>query len=367
MAGVGRPDPRVAEVEVHAVDHRVDARDRERPRSHDGGVVADPAHDAIGAVDEQALEGGDEGALTDGAADRTSAGRPQRWRVDDPRALEVVRATARRGRGPPGRMRTAAAAHLAARRGRATTCGPLSSCTREHARWAGPRRPRPRTRPSRPWPSRRGTPYAAGPCRCGGAGRPRAPVPCRCRSPAPCRAGRSSGAVPRAGRSRRARAGRRTRDGPAGARGAGAAGGRRRAVALLLGRAGLVRRVARRSQGGARARVAPEERLRDERGLRLREVAAEARPWPCFMYAPQIGAATTPPGRARAQRAAVVRVADPHRARQVRREADEPRVGEVVGRARLAGRRAADLGGGTRAAPARSARGCASPRRSRRP
>jgi hypothetical protein len=56
----------MVEAEVDAVDHRVDARDRERPGAHDGRVVARPADDAIGAVDEQALEGGYEGALADG-------------------------------------------------------------------------------------------------------------------------------------------------------------------------------------------------------------------------------------------------------------------------------------------------------------
>ena len=49
MAGVGRRDARVVEAEVHAVDHRVDARDGERPRADHRGVVAHPPHDALGA------------------------------------------------------------------------------------------------------------------------------------------------------------------------------------------------------------------------------------------------------------------------------------------------------------------------------
>ena len=62
------------------------------------------------------------------------------------------------------------------------------------------------------------------------------------------------------------------------------------------------------------------------------------------MYAPQIGAATSPPAGARAPSVRRSRrVADPDRGRQRRRVADEPGVGEVVDRAGLAGRGAADL------------------------
>ena len=71
--------------------------------------------------------------------------------------------------------------------------------------------------------------------------------------------------------------------------------------------------------------------------------------------------------RAGAERIGVLRVADPHRGDQARREADEPGVGEVVDRAGLARRRAADLGLGARCRPARSSRGSWWPRRSRRP
>ena len=62
-ARVGRMHVRVLEPEVDPVDHRVDADDLDRAGTDDRGVVADPAHDAIGAVGEQLLERGDQRAL----------------------------------------------------------------------------------------------------------------------------------------------------------------------------------------------------------------------------------------------------------------------------------------------------------------
>ena len=64
---------------------------------------------------------------------------------------------------------------------------------------------------------------------------------------------------------------------------------------------------------------------------------------------------------------ALLGVADPDRGREARREADEPRVGELVRGAGLAGRRAADRRLGAGAALRCSARGSRSPWRSRRP
>jgi signal transduction histidine kinase len=67
VAGVGRGDARVVEAEVDPVDHRVDARDLERPRADDRGVVAEPPDEAVRARFEQPLERGDERELTAGA------------------------------------------------------------------------------------------------------------------------------------------------------------------------------------------------------------------------------------------------------------------------------------------------------------
>jgi hypothetical protein len=65
----------MVEAEVHAVDHRVDARDLERPRAHDRRVVAEPPDEPVGAGLQQPLEGGDQPELAAG-------GRlvRQRWR-----------------------------------------------------------------------------------------------------------------------------------------------------------------------------------------------------------------------------------------------------------------------------------------------
>ena len=76
MAGVAERDARVVEAEVHAVDHRVDARDLHGPRADDRGVVAEPAHDALGAALEQVLEDGDQRQL----AARPGVRSRYRWR-----------------------------------------------------------------------------------------------------------------------------------------------------------------------------------------------------------------------------------------------------------------------------------------------
>jgi hypothetical protein len=65
----------MVEAEVHPVDHRVDARDRKRPRADDRRVVAEPPDEPVGAGLQQPLEGGDQPEL--------AAGRRlvrQRWR-----------------------------------------------------------------------------------------------------------------------------------------------------------------------------------------------------------------------------------------------------------------------------------------------
>ena len=76
MAGVGRRHARVVEPEVDAVDHRVDADDLERARAHDRGVVAEPAHEPVGAGLEEPLEGGDQRQLAARSPTRTR----YRWR-----------------------------------------------------------------------------------------------------------------------------------------------------------------------------------------------------------------------------------------------------------------------------------------------
>ena len=78
-------------------------------------------------------------------------------------------------------------------------------------------------------------------------------------------------------------------------------------------------------------------------------------PWPRFMYECQISDGNVRAGHVGAvvepeHLRAVVGIADPHGGRQPRREAHEPRVGELVGGARLAGRRAVDLRRGAGAA-----------------
>src|SRR3954470_22388745 len=91
----------------------------------------------------------------------------------------------------------------------------------------------------------------------------------------------------------------------------------------------------------AAARVLAEERPRHERMLGLREAAAEPAAGDLHVLAPQLGRDRAA-GDAR-HRLARLRVPEPDGGRQVRREADEPCVGEVVGRAGLAAGGTADL------------------------
>src|SRR5215210_6482090 len=125
----------------------------------------------------------------------------------------------------------------------------------------------------------------------------------------------------------------------------------RRAGGAELGLAGRARGVAR--PAAAAARVLAEEGRGVERRLRRLEVAAEAALDALHVVAPDLGGERA----ARHGGAVVLRlhldlgvgVADPHGGGQARREADEPCVVELVGRAGLAGRRAADLRPGARA------------------
>src|SRR4051794_916349 len=136
----------------------------------------------------------------------------------------------------------------------------------------------------------------------------------------------------------------------AAARGAGRAGGLHRAGgAARAGHRGALRTghavgeavVRLRRAAAAPLRVAPGERPRLERVLRAGELAAELAARLAHVLAPQLGRdrAARDPRHRRARG----RVAEPDRGGEVRREADEPRVGEVVRRAGLAGGRAADL------------------------
>src|SRR5215212_4847955 len=122
-----------------------------------------------------------------------------------------------------------------------------------------------------------------------------------------------------------------------------ARGGRRRAAG---GRVLLILRGA--DQLAARRGVAAVERLRDERVLRCGPVAAEAALDAAHVVAPDVGregAAVDVAAEVEAVHLDVVlRVADPDRGGQARREADEPGVRVGVGGARLAAGRAADLG-----------------------
>src|SRR3954451_12433084 len=134
---------------------------------------------------------------------------------------------------------------------------------------------------------------------------------------------------------------------PVGRRSArGLAGGGRAARARHRG--ALARRAVVEALAGAvveataaAARVLAEERPRHERVLGLLEPAAELAAGLLHVLAPELrrDRAARDPGHRHAR----LRVAEPHGGRQVRREADEPRVGEVVGGAGLAGGRAADL------------------------
>jgi hypothetical protein len=54
------------ELEVHAVGDRIDRGHRDRPRAHDCGVVADPAHDALAVRPERALDRLDQLAFAQG-------------------------------------------------------------------------------------------------------------------------------------------------------------------------------------------------------------------------------------------------------------------------------------------------------------
>src|SRR5829696_2759479 len=129
--------------------------------------------------------------------------------------------------------------------------------------------------------------------------------------------------------------------------GRGRTDGRRR-------RDGVVGAVGRVALAAAAGRVAAEERLRDERRLGRREVAAELALGHAHVRVPDLrrerGAghvgAVVEPEHLRA----VIGIADPYRGRQPRREAHEPRVGELVRGARLARHGAVDVRRGAGAA-----------------
>ena len=136
---------------------------------------------------------------------------------------------------------------------------------------------------------------------------------------------------------------------------------RRGLVLLVLGRA---------DQLAARGGVAAVERRGLERVRGRRPVAAEAALDALHVVAPDVGgerAAVDVAAEVEAVHLDVVlRVADPDRRGQARREADEPGVRVEVGRAGLAARRAADRGVRARCRPGCSARGSRGPRRRRR-